>query len=265
MYPNTTAPYSGTIATQNVGAPNGNAVTAGSTVILPLLNGAFDNASIQVTGTYTGILTVQVTIDGTNWVSFSGATSLTNAITGAQTATIASAAVGIWQLDVSGFVSVRVTALAAVTGTAVVTMVGSVGAGVVGIDTPIVLAAGAAAIGTVTSTPATPSSIKLTSAATTNATSSKASAGSLFEITADNFTAAIKWLKLYDKASAPTVGTDVPILTVPIPINSSVSLNFGELGKRFTVGIAFALTGAQAVADTTALAAGDVHVSGSYI
>ena len=181
--------------------------------------------------------------------------------TAAQSATIASAAVGMWQLDVSSCVGVRVTALAAVTGTAVVTLVAGSGNGVVGIDTPITIAAGQS----VTTTPATPSSIKLTSAATTNATSSKASAGSLFEITADNFTAAIKWLKLYDKASAPTVGTDVPILTVPIPINSSVSLNFGELGKRFTIGIAFALTGAQAVSDTTAIAAGDVHVSGSYI
>jgi hypothetical protein len=261
MYPNTTSPYSGNITAQNVADPNGPNVTVGSTVTLPLNRGAFDTAAIQVTGTYTGILTVQVTIDGTNWISLAATTSIINMATAAQSATIASAAVGMWQLDVSSCVGVRVTALAAVTGTAVVTLVAGSGNGVVGIDTPITIAAGQG----VTTTPYTPSASSLTSAATTNATSVKTSAGSLYEITADNFTAAIKWLKIYNKSSAPTVGTDVPILTVPIPINSSVVLNFGTQGKRFTTGIAFALTGAQAVSDTTALAAGDVHTSMSYI
>lgn len=254
----------GSITTQNVGAPNGNAVTAGSTVSLAL-NGLASTAAIQVTGTYTGALSVQVQLDATNWVTLSGATSLTNAASAAQSATIASAAVGVWQLDVAGFMGVRVTALAAVTGTAVVTLQSAAESGVLGIDTPIVLAAGSNTIGTVTANQPTPSAISLTSAASTNATSSKATAGSLFEISADNFTAAAKYLKLYNKASAPTVGTDVPVLTVPIPANSFVSLQFGTNGKRFTTGIAFALTGAQAVSDTTALAAGDVHVHGSYI
>jgi hypothetical protein len=44
-----------------------------------------------------------------------------------------------------------------------------------------------------------------------------------------------------------------------------VSYEFGANGKRFTTGIAFAITGAQAIADTTAVAAGDVQVHGSYI
>ena len=154
MYPSTTSPYSGNITAQNVADPNGPNVTVGSTVTLPLNRGAFDTAAIQVTGTYTGILTVQVTIDGTNWISLAAATSLINMATAAQSATIASAAVGMWQLDVSSCVGVRVTALAAVTGTAVVTLVAGSGNGVVGIDTPITIAAGQS----VTTTPATPSS-----------------------------------------------------------------------------------------------------------
>lgn len=105
----------------------------------------------------------------------------------------------------------------------------------------------------------------LTAAATTNATSVKTTAANLFELTVDNFTASTKWFKLYNKASAPTVGTDVPVLTVPIPANSFVSVNFGQNGKRFTTGLAFAITGAQAVADTTALAAGDTHSHLTYI
>jgi hypothetical protein len=118
---------------------------------------------------------------------------------------------------------------------------------------------------TVTVTQPSPSAINTNSAATTNATSTKTTAGSLFEITASNMSAAVKYVKLYNKASAPTVGTDVPVLTIPVPANGVVSYEFGANGKRFTTGIAFAITGAQAIADTTAVAAGDVQVHGSYI
>lgn len=128
----------GNITTQNVGAPNGNAVTAASTVSL-VLSGSVDTASIQVVGTYTGALSVQVQLDNATWVTLSGNTSIINAATGAQSATIASAAQGVWQVDVSGFLGVRVTALAAVTGTATVTIIGGSGSGVVGIDTPITI------------------------------------------------------------------------------------------------------------------------------
>ncbi len=48
------------------------------------------------------------------------------------------------------------------------------------------------------------------SAASTNATSLKASAGTLFALYAVNLNAAMRYVKFYDKASAPTVGTDVP-------------------------------------------------------
>jgi len=58
------------------------------------------------------------------------------------------------------------------------------------------------------------------SAATTNATSAKASAGEVHVILATNTTATVKYLKLYNKASAPTVGTDTPILTIALPISN---------------------------------------------
>jgi hypothetical protein len=263
MNPNSsTGQNTGTISTQNVGAPNGNAVTALSTVSCPL-GGAFDTAAIQVVGTYTGVLTVQVQLDGGTWVDLTGATSLVNVATGVSAANIASAAQGVFQVDISGFTGVRVTAKAAVTGSAVVTIIATVGNGMTGIDTPITIAGTVAT--TSTSTPATPSAISVTSAASTNASSQKATAGSLFEITADNMTASAKFVKLYNKATAPTVGTDIPILTLEIAANASRTVEFGALGKRFTTGIAMAITGAQPVADTTATAAGDVHVHGSYI
>lgn len=98
----------------------------------------------------------------------------------------------------------------------------------------------------------------VSSAATTNATSVKASAGSVHGFTATNTTAALKYLKFYNKASAPTVGTDTPIWTQPLqPSNVPTTVRFPKT-LNFSTGIAIALTGAAADADTTALAAGDV-------
>jgi hypothetical protein len=99
----------------------------------------------------------------------------------------------------------------------------------------------------------------VSAAATTNATSVKASSGKIHSITAQNVTAAAKFLKVYNKASAPTVGTDTPIFTLAIPPSpGTLTVSFPNGGHYFATGIAFALTGLAAVADTTALAAGDV-------
>lgn len=98
----------------------------------------------------------------------------------------------------------------------------------------------------------------VSSSATTNATSVKASAGSVHVIVATNTTAALKYLKLYNKASAPTVGTDTPVLTIALsPSNAQTRVEFPNT-MNFATGIAMALTGAAADSDTTALAAGDV-------
>lgn len=98
----------------------------------------------------------------------------------------------------------------------------------------------------------------VSAAASTNATSAKASAGDVISITATNTTASLKYLKIYNKASAPTVGTDTPVLTIPLqPSNVPTMINIPG-GLYCSTGIAYALTGAAADADTTALTAGDV-------
>lgn len=108
---------SGNITTQNL-VPAG-AATAGSAVAITPAGRA--GLTIQVTGTYTGALSLQGTVDGTTWVTIGGV-ALLNMGTGVSSATIASAATGIFQAEVSGFAQVRVTALAAVTGTAVLSI-----------------------------------------------------------------------------------------------------------------------------------------------
>lgn len=125
--------------------------------------------------------------------------------------------------------------------------------------------------GTVTATvtgatqlPVTPTTTFTNSAATTNATNTKASAGTVWSVLASNINAAVRYLKLYNKASAPTVGTDVPVLTIPIPAGGVVQIDPGSNGIRFATGISWALTTAAADSDTTAVAASEIKVVISY-
>lgn len=105
---------------------------------------------------------------------------------------------------------------------------------------------------------------KLISAASTNATSVKTSAANVGKITADNLSASTRYLKLYDKASAPTVGTDTPFHTFVLPASSQRTLDF-PAGLRLSTGFAFAITAALADTDTTAVAAGDVVINYEYV
>jgi hypothetical protein len=93
------------------------------------------------------------------------------------------------------------------------------------------------------------------SAATNNATVVKASAGAIYSVNGYNADAAPIYLKFYDKATAPTVGTDTPVLTYALPATSAFSfpVPFG-----FATGIGFGLVTGAADADNTAVGAGDV-------
>lgn len=94
-------------------------------------------------------------------------------------------------------------------------------------------------------------------AATTNATSAKASAGFLHAVSGYNAAAAVRYLKLYNKASAPTVGTDTPVLTIALAPSAAFRAEWAK-GRYFSTGIAYALTTGAADADTGALTLADV-------
>jgi hypothetical protein len=81
----------------------------------------------------------------------------------------------------------------------------------------------------------------LSAAADTNATSAKASPGTLYSVKGFNAAGAARYLKFYDKASAPTVGTDTPVLTIYLPAST-----------------AYGMVTAGADNSTAALTAGDV-------
>lgn len=125
---------SGTITTQNL-VPAGTATT-GSAVEID--TSGMGTVTVQVTGTYTGALSPQVTTNGTTWVTQTSTQTLLSMADGTYSATIPSGATGIWQVEVTGHSKFRITALAAVTGTATVTLRASSGTGQVVIASGIV-------------------------------------------------------------------------------------------------------------------------------
>lgn len=95
-------------------------------------------------------------------------------------------------------------------------------------------------------------------AASTNAASIKASAGRLYKTRGYNAATAVRYLKLYNKASAPTVGTDAPVVTLALKPSDAFDLDLIPIGQYFSTGIAYALTTGAADTDTGALTAADV-------
>jgi hypothetical protein len=104
---------------------------------------------------------------------------------------------------------------------------------------------------------------KVLSAATTNATSTKAAPGQLYAYQLSNANAAFRYVHFYDKASAPTVGTDTPLFTVGVPAGGSVNW-CDPNGTPFATGIAYAITTGAADNDTGAAGAGDVMGQFTY-
>lgn len=117
---------------------------------------------------------------------------------------------------------------------------------------------------TVTSTPSPGTPFFITTTASTNATLVKNIGVSLLELTVFNSTTATVYVRLYNKATAPVVGTDVPLMVVPVTASNLSSLSFGAIGKRFALGLAMAVTAAAGNTDATVVAASAL-VSGTYL
>jgi hypothetical protein len=93
--------------TANNTAPGGVA-SANSAVEIDVSDAG--TCAIQVTGTHGGAKSVQVTIDGNNWISLGAANAIRNEATGASSANIAAGATGIFTVDVIGFTRLRLSA-----------------------------------------------------------------------------------------------------------------------------------------------------------
>lgn len=130
---------------------------------------------------------------------------------------------------------------------------------------PIIPASGSSLTANI-GTPTTPSTSTINVAATTNATVIKSSAGNLYGIQVSNTVGATMYLKLYNKATAPTVGTDIPVLTIPIPTTagSLLALDGHAIGYRFSAGISIAITNGLADNDTAVVSTAGAKLMMSY-
>jgi hypothetical protein len=107
---------------------------------------------------------------------------------------------------------------------------------------------------------------KLISLGTTNSTVVKSVGGSLHSVIAIGLTSTVRYLKFYNKATAPIVGTDIPVMTIPIPANTQgagIVIPFST-GVDFQLGIGIAITSESSDSDTAAVVAGDVIINLTY-
>ena len=237
---------SGTITTQNL-VPAG-AATTGSAVSIDL--DSKGTVTIQVTGTYTGALSAQITTDGTNWITPTH-TVFKNMVTGANSVTIPSASVGIWQIEVVGHAKFRLSALAAVTGTATIALRAAANTSqisVAGVSTAANQTTGNSSLTSLVAAtiPAfTNSPINLGSA---NQAVLKASAGAVYKIYCYNKNAATRFFQIHNKATAP-VNADVPVESFPIAANSALLIDiafFGASGRACSTGVSWAFSTTEA-------------------
>jgi hypothetical protein len=125
---------------------------------------------------------------------------------------------------------------------------------------PVVIASDQSAVKTnpvVSATANGGTASRINSAASNNLTSVKASAGQLYTIDVFNVAAYNVFLKLYNKASAPVVASDTPVMTIPIQAGGGYSKTW-TMGLPFSTGIAYAIVKLQADTDNTNVVAGDL-------
>lgn len=101
-------------------------------------------------------------------------------------------------------------------------------------------------------------------AADTNAAVIQAGVTKLAAYMMYNTAASARYVKFYNKATAPTVGTDTPVLTVAIPANSAAEILIGEPGLNFDSGLGIGIVTGAADSNTTAPSAADVVVNVLY-
>jgi hypothetical protein len=223
----------------------------------------YSTVSVHVAGTFSGTLTFQGSNDNTNW-----ANTTLQSMGAAAAPTQTTTGVGIWAGSIPfRYFRVRMTVYTSgtATGTVVLTNTGSLNTAAIA---PVQqsTAASVTAPWPTSETPKTTGgllSTNLVSAASTNATVVKASAGAVYAIFASNANAAWRYLKIYNKATAPTVGTDTPVITIGIPPNDTVSHTLPG-GHTNTAGIGIALTTESTTAGTTAVAANEIVVNVAY-
>lgn len=210
----------------------------------------------------TGVVTVQ----WSNSADFTGATTATLFSETGATSTTFNAAVLRGTHVMARYCRLRLTT-ATTGGTTTIVVQGSqqaIGPASQQVQGSVTVSGSLTSGGTVTNTPVTPTQSFINSAATTNATSVKASAGTVWNIVCYNANAAVRYVKFYNLAVAPTVGTSTPVFVIAVPATGTAQISPGSNGIRFGTGIALAITTGAGDADATAVAANEIKVATAY-
>lgn len=205
----------------------------------------------------------EVSNDSVVWVPIMGARTNSSTVCETSTGVLAATPAYGWEFGVGAWAYFRVRTTAHTSGTAKYLVVGSAGS----IEPCTSVPTAVTVSGTVTAnvgTQPTMTPIAITSLAGTNAAFIKASAATLYMLAVSNVGGSAAFLKLYNKASAPVVASDIPALVIPVAAGSCVSLNLGKFGHRFATGLAYVITGAVGNTDATAVAANQVQIIGDY-
>lgn len=256
-------------------APTTGTVTSASSAVF-INTERFSNLMIHCTGTFAG---VNVTFEGSlnstngtdgNWFTVQAIRSNANTIE-TTSGVLGAAPAYAWELSVNAMKYFRVRATAWTSGTQTWTMIPGTyatepipGAQISGTQ-PV--SGSVTASGTVTAnegTPLAPTANILNSAATTNGTVVKASAGTIYGFTVNNNGAAAAYFKLHNSTTI-TVGTTAVSGWFKVPAGDSININFGSKGLRHATGICYSITGGVADNDTAAVLAGQVKVNLSYV
>lgn len=99
------------------------------------------------------------------------------------------------------------------------------------------------------------------SANSNNSTLVKAGAGTIISVQACNINAAVRYIKLYDKATAPTCGTDVPVYRLLIPVNNCtppIPLGGTNNQAQYSLGLGYCVVTGITDADNTSVAASEI-------
>jgi hypothetical protein len=250
-------------------ATTGTITTATSTVAAAVTN--YGNATVTVSGTHAGItINFEASDDGgTTYYAVqvqreSDGVPLSSIALTANSATM-------YTVACPGFTHVRVRASAYTSGTGNVRI--SPGSmpfePVVSIGSPVTvgaaLPAGTNTLGNVGLVPQTTggySTFHLVSAATTNATNIKASAGQVFGWYVYNSNAAARKLVFHNSAGTPTAGAGV-FFAIVLPPGSAANV-FNDTGIAFGTGIAISTVTGLTDADATAVGASDLNIDIFY-
>jgi hypothetical protein len=228
--------------------------SANNTDLISTACDTYRSIAVQITGTFVGTLSFQVSNDNTNWAAVVAksagdtAGSFINSTTTPQLVVATLNGYQYFRLRFTSYTSGTATANAYLSR-----------------DCIPLAQVQTASTNTVVASTTTSASVLYTvnSAASTNAANIKSTGANLYGISIMNASAATKYVRLYNLTTAPTVGTSIPIMVVAVPATSSKEIQYVP-AVRFGTGLAVAITGGAAATDSTAVAAGDVQLLVSY-